>query len=349
MPNLTRREILAMRSLLICGTSLCLFVAAQGQIRPIAAQSQVQRPFPGVIYGTAVRQDGSPAKGLKLSAMPLGVALAMALPWTKTNDAGEFRFEHLELGRYTVYAEDKEAGYSMFTTVPRDLGTRPEVELTPEHPAGELDVHLPPPAGFLRFHLTNRNTGFPLSGIEVTVTSADATPKLIFSGGFSLPDPILVPSDRDLLLHVTSWGFREWEQTVGAGKHIRIAPGNQVTLDVQLEPSNSITARIPAADEKKYQGVSDGKAWRNPYLVVTEKGIEIAGVSNAGGPLTIDAAVAALENLPDSAWPYGRVVAIQEIGVVSSDYQHPHIVELRDKLSARLGELGVIVGLWPSA
>jgi hypothetical protein len=315
----------------------------------VFAAAQNERPYTGVIYGTVIAQDGSPAKGLTLNARPLGVILAMALPWTKTNDAGEFRFEHLELGRYTVYAEDKEAGYSMFSTGPSGPGNWQEVELTAEHPAAALNVHLPPPAGFLMFHPTNLNTGSPLSGVEVTVLSGETPPKVIFSGGFSLPDPILVPSDRDLLLHVTSWGFQEWQESVGAGKHIRVAPGNRLTLHVQLEASNSITARIPAADPKKYQGIHDGKNWRNPYLIVRAEGIEIVGVSDGRNPLTIDAALAILKALPDSAWPYGRVVAIQEISVVPSEYLHSPIVQNRDELSARLGELGVIVGLWPSA
>ena len=331
-----------MRLLLLVGTFVCLPI--------LAAQNQAtQSSYRGVIYGTVITREGRPAKGLTLNAQPLGVALAMALPWTKTNDAGEFRFEHLELGRYTVYAEDKEAGYSMFSTGPSGPGNLPEVELTEGHPSAEFNVHLPPPAGFLIFHLANRSTGAAISGVEVTVMSGDATPKLIFGGGFSLPDPILVPSDRDLLLHVSSWGFKEWEESVGAGKHIRIAPGSRVTLDVQLEASNSITARIPAADPEKYQGIHDGKDWRNPYLIVRAEGIEIVGVSDGTNPLTLDAALAGLERLPVSAWPYGRVVAIQDSGIATSENQHSQVVENRNKLNQRLGDLGVIVGLWPSA
>ena len=331
-----------MKMLLLFGGLACLSSAA--------AQNQDQSPYKGVIYGTVLTQDGTPAKGLMLNAQPLGVTLAMALPWAKTNDAGAYRFEHLQWGRYTVFGEDKEAGYSMFSTgAGGAAGHPPEVELTAEHPEAEFTVHLPPSAGFVLFHLTNRSTGAPISGVEVTVMSGDAAPKLIYSGGFSLPAPILVPSDRDLLLHVTSWGFQEWEGSVGTGKYIRIAPGNRLTLNVQLQPSNSITERIPAADPKKYQGIHDGKDWRNPYLVVRAEGIEIVGVSDARSPLTIDAAIGILEALPDSAWPYGRVVAIQDVGVVSSENQHSPVVEIRDKLSARLGELGVIVGLWPSA
>lgn len=339
-----------MRLLLVCGASICLSVVAQKEDHhAVAVPGQDQRPYTGVIYGTVIGQHGAPAKGLRLNAQPLGVILAMALPWTKTNDAGAFRFEHLELGRYTVFAEDKEAGYSFFSTGPSGPGNWSEVEVNAEHPAAEFNFKLPPRAGFLFFQLANRSTGASISGVEVTVMSGDTTPKLIFSGGFSLPGPILVPSDRDLLLHVTSWGFQEWEESVGAGKHIRIAPGNRLTLDVQLEPANSMTARIPAADPKKYQGIHDGKDWRNPYLIVRAEGIEIVGLSDVRNPLTIDAALAILEGLPASAWPYGRVVAIQDIGVVASEDQHSRVLENRNTLSARLGELGVIVGLWPSA
>jgi len=104
---------------------------------------------------------------------------------------------------------------------------------------------------------------------------------------------------------VTSWGFLEWEESVGAGKPIHIAPGNRFTLDVQLEPSNPLSQRIPGADSKKYQGISDVKDWRNPYLIVRVDGIEVVGVTDGRSSLTVDAVTAILEGLPDSAWPYG--------------------------------------------
>jgi hypothetical protein len=104
-------------------------------------------------------------------------------------------------------------------------------------------------------------------------------PKMIFNGGFSSRQAILVPSDKDLLLHVTSWGFLEWEESTGAGKPINIAPGNSFILDVQLEPSNPLQRRIAGPDPKKYQGISDAKDWRNPYLIIRADGIEVAGVT----------------------------------------------------------------------
>jgi hypothetical protein len=276
--------------------------------------------------------------------------LAMALPWAKTNDAGTYRFEHLTFGRYTVFAQDKEAGYSMFATGAGGTpGHPPEVELAAEHPEAEFTVHLPPPAGFVLFHLTNRETGAPLTGINVTVMSNGLTPKPIFGGGFTSMEPMLVPSNRDLLLHVSTYGFHEWWQSVGAGKHIRIAPGKCLTLDVQLDPSNPLTERIPGADENKYLCIHDAKDWRNPYLIVRSDGFEIAGATDPGTPLTIDALVATLEGLPNSAWPYGRVIAAQESSILGGPSDQPRINGNRDLLVQRLAQLGLIVNFWPSA
>ena len=315
----------------------------------LAAQNQVLSPNKGVIYGTAIAPDGTPAKELTLNALPLGVALAMVLPWTKTNEVGAYRFEHLPLGRYTVYAEDKAAGYSNFSTGVGGPGHPREVELTAEHPEAEFDLQLPPQAGFLLFHLTNRSTGAPISGSQVTVLSQELTPTLIFSMSCSSTEPILVPSNKDLLLHVTAMGFLEWKQTIGTGMPLHIAPGGRLTLDVQLQPANPLTERIPDADPKKYQGIHDAKDWRNPYLIVRADGFEVAGVSDAKIPLTVDEVTTILQGLSVSAWPYGRVVAIQVNGLVGSESEQSRMVESRNLLSGRLGELGVIVGFWPSA
>ncbi|HEV2322516.1 MAG TPA: carboxypeptidase-like regulatory domain-containing protein [Terracidiphilus sp.] len=301
-----------------------------------------------MIYGTATAQDGTPAKGLILNAEPLGVILATALPWTKTNGTGAFRFENLPLGRYTVFAQDKKQGYSFFSTGPSGPGHFQEVDLTSEHPEAEFNLRLPPKAGFLILHLRNQRTDAAISGVEVTVMSAENPSRPIFSEGSSSTEPVLVPSDKNLLLHVESWGFHEWDQSVGKGKPIRIAPGDRLTLDVQLEPANPLRARIPDADPKKYQGIQDAKDWRNPYLIVRPDGIIVSGASGGGRPIPVDAVPAALESLPNSAWPYGLVVAIQAMNPAASESERSRIEAIRGKLESRLGELGVTVGFRPS-
>jgi hypothetical protein len=202
------------------------------------AQQHDEPPPKGVIYGIAIGQDGQPAKGIGLTASPLGVVLAAVLPHTKTNDAGEYRFENVPWwGRYTVYAEDEEAGYSSFSTGPAG-DSSPEVELTPEHPEAEFEVHLPPKAGFLHIHLTNRRTAAGISGMRVAVMPMENPESLLFTMSCYSNHVVLVPPDKNLLLHVTSDGFREWDESVGRGKPLHLNSGTGLTLAVQLDPSD---------------------------------------------------------------------------------------------------------------
>jgi hypothetical protein len=80
----------------------------------IAVAQQHDKAHPkGVIYGVAIGQDGQPAKGIGLTACRLGVPLGAMLPHVKSTDKGEYRFENLPWwGRYIVYVEDENAGYS---------------------------------------------------------------------------------------------------------------------------------------------------------------------------------------------------------------------------------------------
>ena len=159
----------------------------------------------------------------------------------------------------------------------------------------------------------------------------------------------LVPSDKNLLLHVTSWGFREWNQSVGNGRPVRIASGDRLTVDVELQPANRLRERIPDADPKKYQGIHDVKDWKNPCLTVRADGVVISGVNNDENPIPIKAVAEALEDLPDSAWPYGSVVAVQDYRIAASEPEQSQTEANQMLLEPLLGELGVIAGFRPSA
>jgi hypothetical protein len=75
--------------------------------------------------------------------------------------------------------------------------------------------------------------------------------------------------------------------------------------------------QIPPADPKKYQEVrADYRNWRNPYLIVRKDGVGLLDVANDQQHLIkLEDLTQALAQLPASAWPYGRVVAVQENGV----------------------------------
>jgi hypothetical protein len=62
---------------------------------------------------------------------------------TISNQAGEYRFQHLPLGRkYDVFADNTKAGYPKFG--PAAAGS---VEVTVGQPVAELRVDLPPKVG----------------------------------------------------------------------------------------------------------------------------------------------------------------------------------------------------------
>lgn len=201
------------------------------------AQQQAETHPNGVIYGHVIGQDGNPTKGVGLIVLPLGVGLAGKLPGTKSNDAGEYRFESLpSWGRYSVNAEDDKAGYSLFSTG-EGRDDPPEVELTPEHREAEMTVYLPPKAGFLHVHLTNQETGADISAMRVALMDVESPTSPVFSTSCPSNDVILIPPDKSLLLHIWSDGFREWNESIGRGMLIRLASGSQLKLDVQLEPA----------------------------------------------------------------------------------------------------------------
>ena len=83
------------------------------------------------------------------------------------------------------------------------------------------------------------------------------------------------------------------------------------------QTSRSLENRIPKPDPKKYHSVQDAKDWKNPYLIVRRDGIEIVGMTPVGRAITVESVPGVLERLPASAWPYGLVVAVQDIGILS--------------------------------
>lgn len=204
-----------------------------------AVAQQHDEPQPkGVIYGIAINQEGQPAKRIGLTAEPLNVGLAAKLPHTTTNDAGEYRFENVPWwGKYTVYADDEDVGYSSFSTAPPEDSNPPEVEVTPEHPEGEFKVVLPPKAGFIQVYLTNRKTGAGISVMRVALMREDKPDSPVFTMSCYSTQVILIPPDKNFLLHVTSDGFREWSESTGKGKSIHLASGAHLKIDVELAPA----------------------------------------------------------------------------------------------------------------
>jgi hypothetical protein len=105
------------------------------------------------------------------------------------------------------------------------------------------------------------------------------------------------------------------------------------------DPATVLQA-IPAADSAKYAQVKDMRKWRNPYLIIRPDGVALLDAADSAEIiLKPDDLLPALAKLPTSQWPYGRVVAAAENGIVGSE---------QDKIAIRRNK-GIVGGLLESA
>ena len=203
----------------------------------LAMAQQLERVVDGVIHGLVITSTGEPAKSIRLRATPLGTGGSGGVLETRTNSEGRYRFHHLPLwATYRIYADDEAAGYSRASTGPSPGNTISEAEITGEHPDTECNFSLPPKAGLIQIHLTNRRTGITISEMTLWVAHFDTPESGLFTMTGRSDSVVLVPPDRNLLLHVTARGFREWDDSMGRGRAVNVPSENRLTLDVQLDP-----------------------------------------------------------------------------------------------------------------
>jgi len=113
----------------------------------------------------------------------------------------------------------------------------------------------------------------------------------------------------------------------------------------------SLDARIGQANIRLYRSIRDEKDWKNPKLVIRREGIEVIA-SGVSAPRIVSPAdlKQALIALPLNGWPYGRVVAVSEIGIREPDRSDDKAIA--DNLQATLAilkGLNVTADRWPSA
>jgi hypothetical protein len=107
---------------------------------------------------------------------------------------------------------------------------------------------------------------------------------------------------------------------------------------------------IPEPTPEKYRSLIHMKGWRNPYLIIRVDGVALLDPDDhlerilKPGELT-----QALGNLPSSAWPYGRVVAVTENGVRGSADDDVKIRTNRAIVAGTLESMHVLINWVPSA
>jgi hypothetical protein len=119
------------------------------------------------------------------------------------------------------------------------------------------------------------------------------------------------------------------------------------------DPTALATARILAIPEptpEKYRGLIHMKGWRNPYLIIRADGVGLLDPDDHLERILKPAELTqALGNLPASAWPYGRVVAVTENGVKASADDDVRIRANRAIVAGTLESMHVLINWIPSA
>ncbi len=107
--------------------------------------------------------------------------------------------------------------------------------------------------------------------------------------------------------------------------------------------------QIPAADAARYDKPSEVKAWKNPYLIIRPENVGLVDRRNNEIRILKPEEVSeALAELAPAAWPYGRVVAIQENAAQASPADAVQIRANRGVVAGALESMQVAIEWIPS-
>ncbi len=107
---------------------------------------------------------------------------------------------------------------------------------------------------------------------------------------------------------------------------------------------------IPAADPAKFHDARVAKSWKNPYLIVKADGVALLDVANNEEHIMHpNELTQKLAQLPDSAWPYGRVVAVTEAAPNNSDHDKAEIRKNKAIVAGTLEGMHVAINWIPAA
>jgi hypothetical protein len=154
-----------------------------------------------------------------------------------------------------------------------------------------------------------------------------------------------------------------------AGCHSATAPAASSTVSahevVATEAARQQMELIPPPSKTRYMAIHTLSSWENPYVTVQGSMVTLhvlladANTSGLGegtllrpvGARRQDLNVrvsdlpAALNAIPQSSWPYGRVVAVEEAGNIPVKAR-PEVRRNMESAMAVLNDLGVVVYEW---
>ena len=116
-----------------------------------------------------------------------------------------------------------------------------------------------------------------------------------------------------------------------------------------VQPVAKGFALVPPADLTATQRARTPVEWKNPFLVIRSEGVEMNTSRGSSGlnAVSVSRMREILLSLPVDAWPYGRIVAVQEISIRSRNDDRS-IDRNRSELESMLKDLDITINWWPS-
>jgi len=208
----------------------------------VHAQTAVGSHADGRITGTVLGQDGQPIVGAYVMAVE---SLHQSLdnpPSAKSDSKGQFQISGLPLRNYHVYASKTQDGYPNADPA-YDEENQSAIALSQDRPSASVVISIRK-AGIVRLDVADKATGKRVSGrYKLSV------PRRWETGG-EISNPLLIHPWTDVMLEVSAKGYKTWfysdPSNASQPLPLRLAPGEQKSLKVELEPEESNgTSAIP--------------------------------------------------------------------------------------------------------
>ncbi len=196
----------------------------------------------GLIDGTVVNEEGQAVKGATVTAFPTDRGIAGKLPHAYTDETGHFAIDGLWWGEYGVSGMKEDGDYPDVSGAFYNGQIQP-LRLTAQHPAATVTIRLGPKAGVLIGTVTNAVTGAPLNPVVEFRRVSQPNNFLRGTGLVNAKYRVLVPSDTDFTMKVSLDSYQAWyypgTAEESASTPLRLAPGQERTLDIQLKPASA--------------------------------------------------------------------------------------------------------------
>jgi hypothetical protein len=116
----------------------------------------------------------------------------------------------------------------------------------------------------------------------------------------------------------------------------------------QIASERRLNSAIGAPILNRYESIRDAQDWLNPYLTVCPQGVllDVRSVKRVNDTVSPETLREMLLDLPVKAWPYGRIVALQNCSLGSpgdTEDRNKRMLEVEDVLKT----LGLAIDHWP--